>query len=349
VLCLIAVGVGGLLDGGGDDRARPAGEGLAMQPLSSYRIVYRIEDLAGGERIVSTREIVVRRPFESAVEVRPGSPPGGAVQSRVVNTFGLYSSASADGAPLVVAARPGPPVGDLRLDATLPELVADGRMVRAGDARVAGRDCQLFRTREPLVGDAPAPPADAEYAEVCIDAHGLLLRERWVLAGRLTRRITAVAVEERPHIASSLFAVDADPIAAQNGGTELVAAPAVDESTWTLTPPATYRHMGSYILRSGAPSAGGIERPPRETRIDVYVSGTQLVTLEQGLIPEGTVDAPRGARRIDIPSVGEGHLVGTPRDASITLHPDQVTFVRVSGTMSTEALTRLASQLRRPR
>jgi hypothetical protein len=347
-LCLVAVVVSLLLVGRGDDddgASRADDAGTAGRTLSNYRIVYRVEDLAGAEKIVSTRELAVRRPFDSALEQRGGPPPGGQVQSRVVTTFGLYSSTSAAAATLVVGTRPGPPVGDLRLDVMLPDLVADGRLVRAGNDRVVGRDCRVFRTREPLADNSPPPPTPDDHTDLCIDAHGLVLREEWVLGGRLTRRTTAVAVEERPLLRASLFETTADPIPVERGGIELVEANDTP-ATWTISAPADYRRRGSYMLLSALPPVEGIARPPQATRVDVYVSGPRLLVVEQGQL-QGAAEAPEASRRIDVPGVGRGYLVSSARSTVITVYPDAVTFVRLSGTMPAAALERLAGQLQR--
>jgi hypothetical protein len=132
----------------------------------------------------------------------------------------------------------------------------------------------------------------------------------------------------------------------RSGGTELVEASGDNWSAWTLTPPATYGHRGGYVLRSGVPPVAEIARPTQEVRVDAYVSGTRLLVVEQGAL-QSTSESSRAARRIEVPGVGDGHVVSTPHGAVITLYPDAATFVRLSGTMSTDALERLAARLRR--
>src|SRR4051812_15449031 len=74
---------------------------------TSYHIVYRVDDLAGGQAVVSTDELWVHRPFESRLETRDGAPPGGAVRSQTTSAFGSFSSATPGGRPLVTAVTPG--------------------------------------------------------------------------------------------------------------------------------------------------------------------------------------------------------------------------------------------------
>src|SRR4051812_3167120 len=44
--------------------------------IDSYRVVYRVENDAGGDHVLSTDDLTVRRPFESRLVSRVGAPPG---------------------------------------------------------------------------------------------------------------------------------------------------------------------------------------------------------------------------------------------------------------------------------
>ncbi|HVF76533.1 MAG TPA: hypothetical protein VM938_15965 [Acidimicrobiales bacterium] len=244
----------------------------AAVPDAGYRIVRAVEE---GE-VRSTEEVVVRAPFHSK---RVVSRDGAVVDGTLANDAGLWRWVG-DGWLLVDE-------GSRRADGAslhgiLPFLTANGLAEARGSDEVAGRQCDVVRTREPVGIVASQPPTDADHAELCIAPEGVVLRERWLVGGRLLRSTTAVRFDVAP--ADSASAFEAAPVAAEAEG-----APA---------PPSLRRGVklpdsANLVFATSYDVPADVERLP---------NATWATFDEAGRFLEGTVERRfrRGGELVDI-------------------------------------------------
>src|SRR3954453_2903131 len=182
----------------------------------AWHIVYRLEERGD---VVSTDRVWVRRPFDSRLETWSGPPPGRQQGSEQVATFGRrIQRASKGGNAQTLALPPGVPASDVRIESVLNDAVDSGLMQRREVRRVAGRDCQVYRSGNLLNAGALHPATENEHADSCIDEAGLVLEELLWGDGRFISRRVAVSVEEPPSLPDQLFAVPETPIAVKEGG-----------------------------------------------------------------------------------------------------------------------------------
>src|SRR5205823_3728054 len=122
--------------------------------------------------------------------------------------------------PLNIAVPPSLASGDLRVDAGLSEALKDRIVVRREKRKVYGRACQVYRAGGPVsAGDfTPDKPSGDEYADFCVDEHGLVLEEAWTSKGRLIRRRVAVKLRIDPPLPDDTFTIDLPKSAASLQG-----------------------------------------------------------------------------------------------------------------------------------
>ena len=164
---------------------RPARSFSISAPPATYNLTYKIDTLGDEGQTTATEDVTIRRPFDGAVYSRDGAPPGGTEQWHAISNFGLYSDTTANtsgtggdqpgSTTQVQKAIPQTALGDFRLDATLDDLVT-ATFVRAEARQVLGRNCQVYRTRQPGSFGTAAPTA-SDYTDACIDEAGLMLEE----------------------------------------------------------------------------------------------------------------------------------------------------------------------------
>jgi hypothetical protein len=342
-------------DGGGTDLAREgstvvegAGPLRPADPLLAYRITYRVDNYAGGDHIVTTDELIVRRPFESRLRAKAGAPPGGAVQSTTTSNFGVLQSSSPNAVAFSTFVPPGVAGGDLRFDAALEALVQQGAFERRERRQVLGRDCQVYRTGEPVGTGRLVKPADREYADECIDATGLLLEEVWVLDGAPIRRKLAVAFDGRPRLDADAFAIEAAPLPLEQRGAaviELTADSRPPATFWELgAAPTGFSHRGRYRVVSAMPGAApGTAALATDSVVDVFVDGPALLLIEQGASPP--TDDTQG-RVVKVGELGQGRLTAGVLGSEIVARPDAARLVRIVGTLAPDELVRIAAALR---
>jgi hypothetical protein len=326
------------------------------RPPTTYRVVYRVENLAGGDRTVSTDELWVRRPFSSRLETRAGPPPGGDVSAVTISDFGLIASSGSNSEPLVLRVSPSAPNGDLRLNGVLDELVDDrGLRPRSDRDEIAGRACQVFRTGEPIGTGQLVTPTDEDYADVCIDAAGLVLSETWRVGGTILRRKVAVEVETDIALSDELFRPDARVLAADAGGGEVIALEPTSRppaTFWELdSAPEGFTHQGRFLVRPpGAPVGAQTTTVTKsEIVVDVYVAGADFVLVLQGSIDREPESDPDD-RRVRLGPLKEGRLHVDVFGANVLARPDAVRYVRVMGTIEPDRLVAIAAELQpRPR
>ena len=91
----------------------------------------------------------------------------------------------------------------------------------------------------------------------------------------------------------------------------------------------------------------GAAPPTVDTTIEVWVSGLDMLVVEQGPVAaEGTADTTSG-RTVELGALGQGTLVLGAGGNVVVAHPDEGRFVRVTATRSEADLVLLAGGLSR--
>lgn len=346
---------------GTDSEPTPVDLGTPLDPSTSPGAAARTTTPAGALGVVtSTESFNVERPFRTRIASRAGAPPGGAQQWAIVSDLGVSSSlASGASEPDVETILPSVGIGDWRLDAVLDDLVADGRFVQDGRRSLLGRECQVYRTGSPLENYEVTAPTATTYADLCVDAAGLVLEQVAVRDGQVVEHLTATTVDGVPALTDHDFTIVGLPAPLTSGGMRLtlLGGATDDPSYWSLpSPPTGYQLIGRYTLEqnatdtttSGVPvDTGGVGATTVVTSyVDVYTNGQDTVvvhqgptSVERGGVPTTTATvAPLGEVQLDTRLTGND-LVAHPAST-----PDW--FVDVSATMPRAALLALAATLR---
>ncbi|HVF33074.1 MAG TPA: hypothetical protein VM933_08560 [Acidimicrobiales bacterium] len=163
------------------------------RPLT-YRVLYRVEDRAGGGQRVFWEERTVARPFTGRTVTSDERPPPLVNARGNLTTHDRVFSIGEEGLREVSARVPGVSGSDQALAEVLDEAVIRGLARRIGAKRVAGRPCRVFRVAEPPVGPLQ-PIRPGNFADECIARDGLLLWERWTIDGRVVRVREAVELD----------------------------------------------------------------------------------------------------------------------------------------------------------
>jgi hypothetical protein len=313
--------------------------------LTGYVLTYRVEVTIGAPE-VSTRVLAVRRPFDGADRTTPEQPPGPA-SGFVARAGHLYRL---DPERAVDLGDQGPAVapGDLRLAGEIPTLVRLGLAEDLGSGTIAGRVCRRYRFGGPVT-DPFKRPSDAEYADICLDADGLLLAEDWYLDGKLLRRTRAETVTMAPPGDDSF----------DLGGRPVVSTPAVTLTTlpadqipdtgapyWTADPPPAGFTLLSRYRSTTADLGSGLPVPGAAVTADAYRSGPDVVWVEHRAGTELAVEPPAGTgEAVEAGALGRGWLWLTPQGPQIRVAKDnQVVVVR--GTIGPDDLLAFARNVK---
>ena len=314
-------------------------------PPTSYRAVYRAEGIRDGNVTVSTEVVAVQRPFDGRVAILEGEPPGGASRFEGRSTFGVYANYTDGSAVQAAADAPTVALGDLRLAASLDELVRQGLFVLADRRRATlgdeTRQCQTYRTGSPLQSLKITAPTETDYVDVCLDSTGLILEELVVAGGSPTQRLIATSLEPEPDLDPALFKIDAEKVGPDQGGaivTEVDRAAAPAPGYWSpSTTPAGFTHQGRYKVEGKDTSW-----------VDVYVRGIDLVTIRQGApAAEPDMSDIGPGTDVDLGSLGAGKMLLRTVGPTVVGHPGSEAFVHVAGTISPADVQALASALRK--
>lgn len=324
------------------ERVKGATGSLAMTATPvTYHGVYRSEAYQGTDVTESTEEIRVHRPFDGRVEIREGAPPGSTGQFSGRSTFGTYANYTEAGVAQIADDAPTVALGDIRVAASIQELVDQGLFVLGDRRRALDRECQTYRTGSPLQSLKITAPTPESYVDVCLDSAGLILEEVTVAGGAPTQRLTATSLELDIPFDAAIFAIEGPRVAADQGGavvTEVDRTVAPTAGYWALgTPPTGFTHRGRYLVVGEG-----------QSYVDVYVRGIDLVTVRQGppaAEPELT-DATPG-REIDLGPLGTAQLLLRSVGPTLIAHPGAEAFVHVSASVSPAELQTIVSGLRR--
>lgn len=209
-------------------------------PLSAYTVDYDLTSYgADPENPESaTEKLRVSRPFGSEITF---------TQAEETSTYTsvLGKAAVTDTSGATVSVRPAAAgTYDWRLDATLDDLVASGKFTLKERREVAGRECQVYRTGSAVETGAITDATDTDYADVCIDASGLVLEEVVYASGLPSQHVVATAVSEDP---VEDITVDGEPTDTTTSFTDIGTEAAPVDGYWELsTVPEGYELVGRY-------------------------------------------------------------------------------------------------------
>ena len=323
---------------------------------TSYRAVFHVDNRAGDDLVTTTERVWVRRPFQSRIETYAGPPPGNRLSTTRHSAFGVLTSRGTNAEPLNIAAPPSLASGDLRIDASLREAVADDTILRRERREVFGRQCQVYRAGGPVsAGDIERyVPRSGNYADLCVDRNGIVVEEAWVYRNELIQRRAAVEVEIDPAIDRRVFEIDIDPSEGQfRGSVERLDPDEVDtEGLWVLPDlPRGFETLGRYgvvIPQAALPQTGGqVPGPGPSSTTDVYVRGPDLLVVDQDpSLVRFLQEASPGAREVDLPNLGDAMLIVDARMSEIRGQTADGSVVRLFGTLAPSELIDLARQLR---
>jgi hypothetical protein len=310
----VAAGWSLMADGEGPKVRPPVVASPAVPPPFGYRVVYRVEDTGSDPAVsggaVSTDVLQVRRPAEARLEHRDGPPPGGEVlSSTVVNERFLFStlpgseSFSLRRVPAPLSQAPSPEALEAAVAAGVAERVVGG-------VTVAGELCDRYVYRD--AGDVPlAPPQPGRHVETCVTPDGLTLREAVTVDGRQVRVAEAVSVDRRPPSTDSTFFSGRDPSRESTGNLRETESRVVEGRPPEKAPvvgvavPDGFRPFRDVTVN---PSKSGASSPLAGF-VRSWARGTELVVVEQELVPSPSSPWSGQGQRVDLGGGRSGEVV----------------------------------------
>ena len=319
--------------------------------LDGYRVTYRVTQR--GAARVTTEVLTVVRPFTSELERRDAQDARLGVDRWA---FGRVMSANGGEQPRVFAVPPNLGGYDFRPSISVDEAVESGLLDRREQREVAGRRCQVYRTATSVSDGvlAPLDNASSEYADVCFDADGLLLEEWWVVDGRAIRQRVATAVDER---APEAFGADwsgettTQPVGEGGGSVLRLRAGSAPPGAFfePQSDPPGFTHVGRYSVIP--PQAITVEGADKTSTIaltaDVWRRGADVLVLDQGgrLGGQAVYKRDPDHRSVDIAGLGTAEVVLGLATNELRVALDGGRYVRVIGTLSSDALLDFARSL----
>ena len=309
-------------DRGTADRETGSSDGGILpqeELLSSYRVVYDVEEFDTPGR---TEERLVKRPYLSrVVSVRDGVLLTGSI----TNADGRWVLLPEHGQWQLRFPGRQRPADDLRPIQALEAATDEGLAERRGTDVVLERRCTVVRTGG-LPGGGLEEPSASDHIDLCIDATGVVLRERWVVRGRQARLMQATEFVPDADLDEADFAPQpAAPPLPQEAVVEKVRPLGHGES-----PPLPVRGVSGFEPDGGAVvverSLPG--RPPELHYEQLFVDGPRLVVVEQRTAGPGF--RPRGAE-IELANGGRGHLALGLVSSTLTVVTGPATYVTIRG------------------
>lgn len=327
----------------------------------AYRVVYREESHAGGDTVVSTEEIWVRRPFDGRVEERRGPPPGTELLTTTVSRLGVFAFRNEGAArpDVLFEVPPASAASDTPVTPALAGAIDQGLSERRERRRILAlaRDCQVYRFGRQLRSGTLVPigSIEGEYVDACIDEAGLVLEEVWSVGGSILERRVAVDVDENAALDDGLFtppSVEALDVLSGGGS-----ARPIDPGSHPPGPffepseiPASLERLGRFEV---VPPQGGAFGDPLQQAgrlasvSDVYGRGPEFLVVDQGVLGgSGPFEPEPGAFPVDAGQVGPGELILGARFSEVRIVRDDGSFVRVYGTVPIELLLDVVRAIR---
>lgn len=344
VVAFVGVGLGALFGNPFDSEPGPV---EITDPPTTYRIVYRVEELAGAETVVNTERVWVQRPFRARVETARGEPPGGEVLSVTIHDFARTETQAGELDTRITTTEVAPPPVDLRFDAVLDEALGAELVERLGERRTAaGRACELYRAP----GEAPG-----SFRNRCVDEAGLVVLEEETSEGRLLRRRTAVDVALEPALDDGLFDFVGTPLHIDAGGGNV--AEVTPESRFPETtsyelpdPPEGLERLGRFVHSPADPGPDPILGTPIPTIasvVDVWASGAEFLVVDNltTLNRKDPFEGDTSGRLVTVEALGVGRLRTTLWYHEVRVTVERGQFLRVRGTLAATELLRIARSL----
>ena len=318
---------------------------------ATYTATYRVDNRAGGNLVVTTEKYWVRRPFDSRIEVWRGKPPGTSRLSVRYSTFATFATEGTGSQPLHIAVPPGLASGDLRIDAALTDALRTRAAIRRERRRVYGRPCQVYRFGGPVsAGDVTPYEAGAgEYADVCVDANGIVLEEAWTSKSKLIRRRVAETVAVDRPIEEGVFRI-AIPSSAESLQGSVQRVTPGDPIWRPARVPSGFVSLGIFAVRVPSvalpSSPGGAPAPGVSSVSQIFVRGPDLLIVDQDpSLARYIASDDRPARPVEASPLKQGEVVVDARMTEVRGASPDGSAVRVLGTLSPSELIELARSI----
>jgi hypothetical protein len=266
--------------------------------------VYDVVDSSQSPALRTTVTVDVDHPYTSrTVTEGSGGYATDGRQAYVIQPDGTVST--------VAPVPPTFPSGALHLDVARASAPRHPRATQAGGDTVAGRPCELWRSKDPLDAE-PIAPADSGSSTVsCVDADGRLLRDAWTLHGKVVRTRTATKVGAGPSLSGSALLAGRTPSPAPSIGTA--------EGVKVVPRDVLLQALG--IAEPSAPAG----LPADRDAATIVRDGTGQVTAEGGVLTWAdccrrlvVLQLERGlTHRLTVPDVGVPVTLGPGRPAHL--------------------------------
>jgi hypothetical protein len=363
VALLVALGVGALVaivaasrgdDGGSRPAALPPVHGTT--PPTDYRLVYSVTTPDG----VVSEEHVVHRPFDAYVANRDAD---GKVTAERWSSIGRLITRS-QGAPAVeIDSAVAAAASDLRPERFVAQLADAKKVVTHEDQSidVGGRSCHPF-TEAGHVGATGSGSDPGQVSQVpvaiarCVDAQGLVLEERWTTKdGTLVLTKRAQELELGADV-PAIHPPKAQPLPDGQGNGAIHEVPRDQappfQQAFSLAAPDGFRFVGRYAVvpaRAATGPSTGATGATTDVAIytDVWRHGPDLLMLDQGATKgePPPFDSTTRVGTVDLGALGTAELAVDLRGAEVRLTLPGNGFLRLSGTIPVDQLTRLAAQI----
>lgn len=324
-------------------------------PGPAHELFYRVERLQTG--LVDTERRLAQHPFDVRVETWAGEPadvdPAASPRLLDLEVLGGAETGAIDQERVLVVIPPRVALRSGHLGTDVDGAVAAGVLEPLGMGRtIVGRDCVELRTGAPLDGGILRPPTGTDHNDLCVDQHGLVLREEITTSGAVVERRTAVAVDQQPTVAADAFEPLGWRIPEENGGGRVrrVTAdsrpPGVDHHELPTAPPGTDLLGRFGVLTDTAPApgpAGPVDQVI--SMVDAYVGGAEVLTIENGASIGGGAVLGRGDVDVPLSFAPDATAVFLTTGVELRVPLPEGRFLRLTATMSIDELVSLAESL----
>lgn len=271
-------------------------------------------------------------------------------------SFGRISTGSPTSEKIVLAVAPAVAATDTRFGASLEDAVTRGLLHAREQREVGDRRCQVYRTGTSIgIALRASDPASNEYADVCIDARGLLLEEWWIVDGHaLRQRVATKVVESVPADFGAGWTTAPTSLPVDKGGGSILrmrddSSPPGERFDVGRVPEG-FEHVGRYSVippQAEAFSDKGNPYSVVASTVDVWRRGIDAIILEQGgsLGGRKAFNIDPANQSVVIPNIGEVEVVVSPSGSTARALRRNGHFVRVSATLPVDQVLDIVRSL----